>query len=142
MAVKKQPINWTYRGKEIKCLADCEPGAIGFIYKIYLEDGTGRYYIGRKTMLKPKYTSGVNKGLSKGEYSWRNYQGSSKELLTILKNPQIKYKKEILYFCKTKAEMTYRETSEILCSQALTDPLAFNFWIKAIIYAKHLEPNT
>lgn len=142
MPVKKKTNNWYYQGREITCLADCEPEAISFIYKIYLEDGTGRYYIGRKTMTKPKYTSGAKKGQSKGEYSWKTYCGSSKELLAILKDPTVKYRKEILYFCKTKAETTYRETAEIICSGALTDPLSFNFWIKALIYSKHLEQNS
>jgi hypothetical protein len=143
MAVKKfNKPQWTYNGNEITDISQTPNKSISFIYKISLEDGTGRYYIGRKTMKKPNYTSGKLKGQSKGEYPWKSYCGSSKELLEILKDGSVKYKKEILYFCFSKAETTYRETKEILCSGALTDPLAFNFWIKSLVYSKHLEPNS
>lgn len=142
MAVKKETVHWTFEGKEVLSLDDAPEGVLGFIYKIYLLDGTGRYYIGRKTMKKPNYTSGKLKGQSKGEYPWKSYCGSSKELLEIVKNDKPNYKKEILHFCYSKAEMTYRETCEILCSGALTDPLSFNFWIKALVYSKNLEPNS
>jgi hypothetical protein len=140
--IKKKVVNWTYNGNEITDISQTPDKSISFIYKILLEDGTDRYYIGRKTMRKPNYTSGKLKGQSKGEYPWKSYCGSSKELLEILKDPSIKYKKEILYFCYSKAETTYKETKEILCSGALTDPLAFNFWIKSLVYSKHLEPNS
>ena len=141
MAVSKK-VEWEYNGEVIDHLSKTPKGSIGFIYKIYLLDGTGRYYVGRKTMTKPVAKSGVNKGKSTGEYAWRTYCGSSKELLKILKESKPIYKKEILHFCFTKSEMSYVETREILCSGALTDPLAFNFWIKTTVYSKHLEPNS
>lgn len=143
MAVKKtvKP-QWAYLGETVDDIGKTPHGSISFIYKISLLDGTGRYYIGRKTMKKPNYTSGKLKGQSKGEYPWKSYCGSSKELLEILKNDKPDYKKEILHFCYSKAETTYRETCEILCSGALTDPLSFNFWIKALVYSKNLEPNS
>ena len=142
MAIKKQVVHWEYKGEAIDNISKTPKGSISFIYKIYLLDGTGRYYIGRKTMKKPNYTSGKLKGQSKGEYTWKTYCGSSKELLEILKDKNVKYRKEILYFCFSKAETTYKETKEILCSGALTDPLSFNFWIKSLVYSKHLEPNS
>lgn len=137
----KEKVEWTYNGTIIDSIEKTPKDSISFIYKISLLDGTGRYYIGRKTMLKPNYTSGKNKGKSKGEYSWRTYCGSSKELLSIIK-AGAPYKKEILYYCKSKSETSYMETKEILCSGALTDPLSFNFWIKTTVYSKHLEPNS
>ncbi len=137
MAIKKQTVNWKYQGKDITSLTQTPQGSISFIYRINLEDGTGRYYIGRKTMLKPNYTSGVNKGKSKGEYPWKSYNGSSKELLAILKTG-IPYSKEIIKFCYSKAETTFEESAEIICGGALKDPLAFNYWIKCTIYSKHL----
>lgn len=140
MTVKKQTIHWTFNGEIIDSIDKTPKGSISFIYKITLEDG--RYYYGRKTMLKPKYTSGKNKGESKGEYPWKNYNGSSKDLLSIIKEGKIKYRKEIVKFCFSKAETTYEETKTILCSGALTDPNSFNFWIKTLVYSKHLEPNS
>lgn len=136
MAVKKQTVPWTYQGKSITDINQTPEGSISFIYRITLEDG--RYYVGRKTMKKPNYTSGKLKGQSKGEYPWKTYSGSSKELSAIIKEG-VKYSKEILRFCFSKSETTFEETSEIICGGALKDPNSFNYWIKATIYAKHLK---
>lgn len=140
MTKKKETVHWTYNGEVIDDISKTPQGSLSFIYKITLDDG--RYYYGRKTMWKPKYTSGKNKGVSKGQYSWKTYCGSSKELLAIVKEAKIGYKKEIVKYCYSKAETTYEETRIILCSGALTDPNCFNFWIKSLIYSKHLTPNT
>jgi hypothetical protein len=140
MTVKNKIVHWTYNGKTIDSIDKTPKGSLSFIYKITLEDG--RYYYGRKTMWKPKYTSGKNKGVSKGEYPWKTYKGSSKELLSIIKEGKLKYTKEILKFCYTKAETTYEETKIILCGGGLTDPNCFNFWVKSLIYSKHLKPNS
>jgi len=139
MAIKKQTVNWTYNGKEIKNLADCEPNALGFIYEI-TNITKNKKYLGRKTMLKPKHKSGVNKGISKGAYSWSSYCGSSKMLLEDIKNGDI-YKKEILRWCFTKAELTYYESQAIYCSDSLLSEDYYNFWCKSTVYAKHLNPN-
>lgn len=136
---KKEVVNWTFEGREILKIEDTPKDSFAFIYRIILEDG--RYYIGKKYMWKPKFTSGKNKGVSKGNYPWQSYISSSLELKALIKSG-IKYKKEILYFTYSKAETTYKETTEILCSGALTDPNALNFWIKATIYARHLEENS
>jgi len=132
----KKTVNWFYGGKEIKSTSDLAPFSIAFIYKITLDDG--RYYIGRKTVFKPNYTSGKLKGQCKGEYTWKSYCGSSKELLEIIKSG-VGYRKEILEYCYSKAETTYLETKMILCSGALTDPNCLNYWIKATVYSKHLK---
>jgi len=139
MPLKKSNINWTYEGREVLSVADMPPLAKGFIYKITLEDD--RYYIGRKTVFKPNYTSGKLKGQCKGEYSWKTYCGSSVELTALIKLG-ISYKKEILQYCYSKAETSYLETCSILCSGALTDPMSLNYWVKAVIYAKHLKENS
>ena len=142
MAVKKQTVEWEYNGETIDHLSKTPVNSISFIYKISLLDGSNRYYIGRKTMTKPIAKSGVNKGRSTGEYPWRTYCGSSKELLKILKEDKPNYRKEILEFCFTKSETTYKETKNIICSGALTDSLSFNYWIKALVYSKNLTPNS
>jgi hypothetical protein len=142
MAVKKkETVEWTYNNIIVDNILKTPEGSLAFIYKISLLDGTGRYYYGRKTMWKPRYTSGKNKGISKGLYVWRTYCGSSKELTELIKG-NTPYKKEILKFCFSKAETTYEETKQILCGGGLTDPLCLNFWIKSLIYSKHLEPNS
>lgn len=136
---KTEKVEWTFNGQIINKIEQTPENSFAFIYKITLEDG--RYYLGKKYMWKPNYTSGKNKGKSKGVYSWQSYISSSTELKKLIKEG-VKYKKEILFFTFSRAETTYRETQEILCSGALTDPNCLNYWIKATVYAKHLEPNS
>jgi hypothetical protein len=132
-------VEWEYQGKTINKIEQTPENSFAFIYKITLEDG--RFYIGKKYMWKPKYTSGKNKGLSKGVYPWQSYISSSIELKKLIKEG-VKYKKEILFFTFSRAETTYKETQEILCSSALTNPNCLNYWVKATIYSKHLQPNS
>ena len=135
---KIEKVNWTYKGSEITKTEDTPKGSFAFIYKITLEDG--RYYIGKKFIWKPNYTSGAKKGQSKGAYSWQSYCSSSIELKKLIKEG-LKYKKEILFFTFSRAETTYKETKEIL-NGALTDPNCLNYWVKCTVYSKHLEPNS
>ena len=60
MPPKKEKIEWTYRGNTINKIEQTPENSFAFIYKITLEDG--RYYLGKKYMYKPNYTSGKNKG--------------------------------------------------------------------------------
>lgn len=131
----KEKVQWTYQGKVIDSIEKTPKGSFAFIYKITLEDGS--WYLGKKYMWKPNYTSGINKGKSKGQYPWQSYVSSSKEVKALIKSG-MNYKKEILYFTYSRAETTYMETREILCSGALTDSNCKNYWVKATIYSKHL----
>ena len=110
---KTEKVDWTFNGKVINKIEQTPKNSFAFVYKITLEDG--RYYIGKKYMYKPNYTSGAKKGQSKGMYPWQSYTSSSKELKSLIKSG-MKYKKEILFFTFSRAETTYRETQEILCS--------------------------
>lgn len=138
MAIKKKTVNWFFEGKEIKSIADCEPNALGFIYEITNLTNNKRY-LGRKTIRKPNYTSGVNKGISKGVYVFTTYCGSSKSLLEDIKNGH-EYKKEIIRWCFSKAELTYYESQAIYCSDSLIREDFYNFWCKSTVYSKHLNP--
>lgn len=137
--IKKETVPWIYRGSEITKTEQTPKDSFAFIYKITLEDG--RYYIGKKYMWKPNYTSGAKKGQSKGMYPWQSYISSSVELKSLIKSG-VPYTKEIMFFTFSRAETTYRETQEILCGQHLTNPNCLNYWVKATIYSKHLKPNS
>ena len=133
---QKQAVNWTYGGKDILSIEDAPPDTLGFIYKI-TNISKQMTYIGRKSILKPKYTSGKLKGQSKGEYPWKSYTGSSVTLNSDIKAGDV-YVKEIIRWCFSKAELTYYETQNIMCSDSLLDEKSYNFWIKALVYSKHL----
>ena len=135
----KEKIEWSYKGQTINKIEQTPENSFAFIYKITLEDG--RYYLGKKYMWKPNYTSGKNKGKSKGVYPWQSYISSSIELKKFIKEG-VKYKKEILFFTFSRAETTYSETREILCGSHLTNPQCLNYWIKCTVYSKHLETNS
>jgi hypothetical protein len=137
----EEKIEWQYQGKTINKVEQTPENSFAFIYMITLLDGTDRYYIGKKYMYKPKYTSGAKKGQYKGVYPWQSYISSSLELKALIKSG-IKYKKEILYFTYSKAETTYMETKEILCGNHLTNHNCMNYWVKATIFSKHLKENS
>ena len=140
---------WLYEGQEITSISQFPTGTMGFIYRIELMDGSGRYYIGRKTALstsKRKLTpkekllpENARKTYSYSikEYTWRSYCGSNTTLKELVKNGT-PISKHILYFCSTKAELTYRESAEILCSSCLLDPLSFNDWMSCKVYKRFL----
>lgn len=130
MPQKKEAVQWTHKGKNT---FDIPPLAIGFVYRIDLEDG--RYYIGKKNLTS---TRGRGKKAVTKESNWKTYCSSSKELKEIIKNGNINYKKEILEFCFSKAELTYRETASIICLGALIDDKSLNGWVKATIFKRFL----
>lgn len=151
MAAKKETVNWVYDHKEIKSLNDMPEGTLGFIYRI---DNltTGKYYIGRRTVagnrkkkltLKEKQLPENARKTFKYEFlessGWKTYCGSNSTLKDEINNKGHKYTKTILHYCFSKAEITYLESREILCSGSLQDPLAYNDWIKCLIYKKHLK---
>lgn len=145
MTVKKnkttEKVNWVYNSSEITKTEQTPNGSFAFIYMITLLDGSNRYYIGKKYIYKPNYTSGVKKGQPKGVYPWQSYISSSVELKSLIKSG-IPYKKEILFFTFSRAETTYMETKEILCGNHLTNPNCMNYWVKATIFSKHLKENS
>ena len=141
-------ISWTYRGKDFTDIAKAPEDAFGFIYKI-TNLTNGKYYFGRKNLgsvtkrkltLKekklPENSRKTYKFIRK-ESAWKNYCGSSKSLLEDLKIGH-KYSKEILEFCSSKALMTLKETTHIVCSGSLQDVNSYNMWVSAKIYKKHL----
>lgn len=143
------PDYWMYEGKKISSIQDMPKGAIAYIYKIF-NHTTGRYYVGRRTVLsKKKKKLTIKEKLLPENYrktfkyevcevsGWKKYCGSNTTLKDEVKNGH-KIEKHILHFCYSKAEITYKETAEIICSGCLLDPLSYNDWVSARIYKKLL----
>ena len=106
-------MSWTYQGEQITEISDEYEG---FVYLITnLTDN--RKYIGKKLAkfktTKPPLKGKKNKRRGYKESDWREYWGSSDRLNEDVKNlGEDKFSREILYFCKSRAEMSYIEARE------------------------------
>jgi len=106
-------MNWTYEGKEITEISDEYEG---FVYLITnLTDN--RKYVGKKLAkfktTKPPLKGKKNKRRGHKESDWRDYWGSSDKLIAdVEKLGENKFTREILYFCKSRGEMSYLEARE------------------------------
>src|SRR6056300_187471 len=106
-------MNWTYKGKEITEIPDEYEG---FVYLITnLTDN--RKYIGKKLAkfktTKPPLKGKKNKRRGYKESDWRDYWGSSDRLNADVKTlGEENFTREILYFCRSRAEMSYIEARE------------------------------
>jgi len=106
-------MNWTYQGKEVTEIPDEYEG---FVYLITnLTDN--RKYVGKKLAkfktTKPPLKGKKNKRRGYKESDWRDYWGSSDKLIAdVEKLGENKFTREILYFCKSRGEMSYLEARE------------------------------
>ena len=104
---------WTYQNQQVEEIPE---GIIGFVYLI-TNLTTGQKYIGKKLAqfkkTKPPLKGKKLKRRSTVESDWRDYWGSSDRLQADVTSlgPE-KFTREILYYCKSKAEMSYLEARE------------------------------
>ena len=106
-------MQWTYNGKEIDSIPDEYEG---FVYLI-TNTTTGQKYVGKKLAkfktTKPPLKGKKNKRRGYKESDWRDYWGSSDRLQEdVDKLGPKKFTREILHFCKSRAEMSYIEARE------------------------------
>ncbi len=106
-------MHWTYKGKQIEEIPEEYEG---FVYLITNLTNNCKY-IGKKLArfktTKPPLKGKKNKRRGFKESDWREYWGSSDRLnadVTALGTD--KFTREILYFCKSRAEMSYIEARE------------------------------
>ena len=129
--------NWIYQGKEIIELpTDC----VGFVYQIK-NLVNGRKYIGKKLARfkrsRPPLKGRKNKRRYKVDSDWQDYYGSSDELTidvnTLGKN---KFSREILFYCKSKAELSYVEAREQFARKVLESNDYYNGHIRVRVHGK------
>jgi hypothetical protein len=104
---------WTYQGKTIEEIPE---GYIGFVYLI-INLTNNKKYIGKKLAQfkksKPPLKGKKNRRKFTVESDWRDYWGSSDRLNEDIKSlGEDKFTREILFFCKSKAELSYLEAKE------------------------------
>jgi hypothetical protein len=106
-------MSWFYEGNP---LDDIPEGYIGFVYLI-TNITSGKKYVGKKLAqfkkTRPPLKGKRLKRRSVVESDWREYYGSSDRLNAdvLALGPQ-NFTREILYLCKSKAEMSYLEARE------------------------------
>jgi hypothetical protein len=106
-------MQWTYQGKTIESIPEEYEG---FVYLI-TNTTTGQKYIGKKLAkfktTKPPLKGRKNKRRGHKESDWKDYWGSSDKLLVDVEQlgPN-NFTREILYLCKSRAEMSYIEARE------------------------------
>lgn len=106
-------MDWTYKGKLVESLPeDCE----GFVYLI-TNTTNDKKYIGKKnakaTKTRPPLKGKKRKRRSKVESDWRDYWGSSDNLLNDIEAlGKEKFTREILHMCPSRGIASYLEARE------------------------------
>lgn len=138
-------MTWYYQDAPVNELPeDC----IGFVYLI-TNIATGRMYIGKKlakfsktTYKTVKLKNGNKKKKkikSKIDSDWQEYYGSSNELTEDIKSiGSDKFKREILYYCKSKAECSYIEAREQFSRRVLESKDYYNGQISVRVHGSHI----
>ena len=128
---------WTYQEKPINELPD---DVVGFVYQI-TNTTNDRMYIGKK-LAKFKRSRRPLKGRKnkrryKVDSDWQEYYGSSDELtLDIKKLGKEYFKREILFYCYSKAELSYVEAREQFARKVLESDNYYNGHIRVRVHGK------
>jgi hypothetical protein len=106
-------MSWTYQGVVI---LEIPEEYIGFVYLI-TNITNNKKYIGKKLSKfiksKPPLKGKKNRRRSLVESDWREYWGSSEKLQEDIKNlGENNFTREIIYFCRSRAELSYLEAKE------------------------------
>ena len=138
-------MHWTYQDTLIEELPeDC----VGFVYLI-TNTISGKKYIGKKLAKFAKTTYKVvklkngakkkKKIRSKIDSDWRDYYGSSPNLskdIELLGKEN--FKREILYYCTSKAQCSYIEAREQFLNKVLESDEWYNGHIQVRVHGSHI----
>ena len=138
-------MSWLYKKKIIEELPD---DCVGFVYLI-TNKTNNRKYIGKKLAKFSKTTYKVvklkngtkkrKKIKSKVDSDWKDYYGSNIELQQdVEKLGKENFKREILYFCKSKAECSYIEAREQFSRKVLESKEYYNGQISVRVHGSHI----
>ena len=130
-------MNWTYQGNEITNMPE---DVVGFVY-IITNTTNGRMYIGKKLAKfkrsRPPLKGRKNKRRFKVNSDWQDYYGSSDDLtIDVKKLGKDKFTREILFYCKSKAELSYIEAREQFARKVLESNDYYNGHIRVRVHGK------
>lgn len=137
---------WTYKNQIVEELPeDC----VGFVYLIE-NKANSRKYIGKKlakfsktstkTVTLKNGTKKKKKIKSKIDSDWQEYYGSSIELNKDVESlGKENFTREILFFCKSKAECSYVEAREQFSRRVLETDEYYNNNIMCRIHGSHIK---
>ena len=137
---------WLYEQQQISELPeDC----VGFVYLI-TNNITGRKYIGKKlakfsrtTYKTVKLKNGNKKRKKirgKIESDWQTYYGSNEQLnKDVIEFGNENFTREILYYCKSKAECSYIEAREQFSRRVLESDDWNNGHIQVRVHGSHIK---
>jgi hypothetical protein len=137
---------WTFNNEIVESLPD---DCVGFVYLI-VNKANSRKYIGKKlakfsrtatkTVTLKNGTKKKKKVRSKIDSDWQEYYGSSNELskdIELLGKEN--FTREILFFCKSKAECSYIEAREQFIRRVLESDEYYNGQISCRIHGSHIK---
>lgn len=134
-------MQWTYKNEPVEQLpTDC----VGFVYLITNTE-SGRMYVGKKlarfkTTRYKMHTQKNGKKIRKKikgavDSDWQDYFGSSDQLNRDVQSlGREKFKREILYYCGSKAELNYVEAREQFARKVLESDQYYNGHIRVRVH--------
>ena len=139
-------MTWTYQGQPVVELPD---DCVGYVYLI-TNTVTGRKYIGKKLAkfskvsyktVKLKNGNKKRKRIkSKIDSDWLTYYGSNTQLNEDVNNLGTdKFTREILHYCKSKAECSYIEAKLQFEYRVLESDDYYNGHIQVRVHGSHIK---
>lgn len=139
-------MSWTHQGHLV---TEIPEEYIGFVYLI-TNTISGKMYIGKKLSKFAKTTYKVvklkngtkkrKKIKGKVESDWQDYYGSNDTLKAdVIKLGPENFQREILYYCKTKAECSYIEAREQFSRRVLESDDYYNGQISVRVHGSHIK---
>ena len=128
---------WIYDKKPFE---EVPEGIIAFVYLI-TNTVNKKKYIGKKLFKFTRSTKKKGKRVKKQiDSDWKDYYGSNKELNEHVElYGKDKFKREILYLCKSKGEASYLEAKEQFAKDALISEDYYNTWIMVRVRKSHIK---